>query len=399
MKVLQITAFSGWGCTGRIAVGIYDALVKNGHECVIAWGRTNTAPESVKTIKIGSSLDQIIHGLYTRMTDKCGFASKKVTEDFISKIEEYKPDIIQMHIMHGYYINIEVLFNYIKKKEIPVVWTFHDCWAFTGHCPYFDLVACEKWKTGCHHCAQKMHHPTSWGLDSSNWNWNKKRELYGQYSNMTVVTPSIWLANLVKESFLGNLSVEVINNGIDLSVFKPTFGRYFEKFNITDKKIVLGVSSTWVKSKGIFDFYKIADLLGDNYQVVLVGLTKEQLTKLPNNILGIARTDSVQELAEIYTAASVFVNPTYEDNYPTTNLESLACGTPVITYKTGGSIEAVVKSGYGRVVEQGNVAKMVEAIELQCKDLPEKKCLFVCDASQNYEKYVDLYEKMEMNHG
>lgn len=398
MRVLQITAFSGWGCTGRIAVGIHNALVSKGHECAIAWGRTNTAPENVQTIKIGSGLDQKIHGLYTRLTDRCGFASKKATEEFLTKIEEYNPDIIQLHIMHGYYINLEILFRYIKEKNIPVVWTFHDCWAFTGHCPYFDLVACDKWKKGCHHCVQKRHHPTSLGLDSSKWNWEKKRATYGDYSNMTIVTPSVWLAELVKESFLKNLHVEVINNGVDLTVFKPTFGNYFEKFNIADKKIILGVSSTWVPSKGIYDFYKIADQLGSDYQVVLVGLAQEQIKQLPNNILGIARTDSVQELAEIYTAASVFVNPTYEDNYPTTNLEALACGTPVITYKTGGSIEAVVESGYGHIVEQGDIINMVKAIKIQCSELPEKKCLFTCDACQNYDKYVHLYEKMEMNH-
>ncbi len=391
MKVLQITAFSGWGCTGRIAVGIYDTLVREGHDCVIAWGRTNTAPNNVKTIKIGSGIDQNIHGLYTRITDRCGFASKKATEKFIVEIENYKPDIIQLHIIHGYYINLEVLFTYIKKKNIPVVWTFHDCWAFTGHCPYFDLVACEKWKTGCYNCEQKTHHPTSWFLDASSWNWEKKRDLYGDYPALTVVTPSKWLAGLVGDSFLKDRRVEVINNGIDLNVFRPTYGKYFDKYDIKDKKIVLGVSSTWVKGKGLFDFYKIADHLGEDYQVVLVGLSQEQLKQLPRSILGIARTDSVAELAEIYTAASVFVNPTYEDNYPTTNLEALACGTPVVTYETGGSVEAVTESGHGVVVKQGNIEEVVTAIKERCLTLPEKKCLYRCDATQNYEKYVELY--------
>ena len=394
MKVLQITAFSGWGCTGRIAVGIYDALVCKGHECAIAWGRTNTAPENVKTIKIGSDMDQKIHGLYTRLTDKCGFASKRVTEEFILKIEEYNPDIIQLHIMHGYYVNIEILFNYIKKKNIPVVWTFHDCWAFTGHCPYFDLVGCEKWKTGCYTCEQKSHHPASWFLDSSKWNWKKKKELYGDYSNMTIVTPSAWLGGLVKESFLGNANIEIINNGIDLDVFKPTFGRYFEKFNLQNKEIVIGVSSTWVKSKGLYDFYELANQLGDGYQIVLVGLSQEQLKQIPDNIIGIERTDSVQELAEIYTAAKVFVNPTYEDNYPTTNLEALACGTPVITYKTGGSVEAVLESKYGKIVNQGDIGQLVNAVKEQCEKNIEKKCLYHCDAKRNYEKYVELYTKI-----
>ncbi len=394
MKVLQITAFSGWGCTGRIAVGIHDALIRKGHDCVIAWGRTNTAPENVKTIKIGSGLDQKVHGLFTRVTDRCGFASKKATEKFISEIEVYNPDIIQLHIMHGYYINLEILFNYIKEKNIPVVWTFHDCWAFTGHCPYFDLVGCEKWKTGCYSCEQKHHHPTSWFVDSSAWNWKKKKELYGDYDNLTIVTPSNWLGNLVRKSFLRNADIQVINNGIDLEVFRPTFGRYFEKYNIQNKKIVLGVSSTWVKGKGLYDFYELANRLGNEYQVVLVGLSKGQLKQLPGNVLGIERTDSVQELAEIYTAATVFVNPTYEDNYPTTNLEALACGTPVVTYKTGGSIEAVIESKIGMIVNQGDISALAEAIKVQCEETVEKKCLYHCDAKRNYEKYVELYTKI-----
>ena len=395
MKVLQITAFSGWGCTGRIAVGIHDALIRKGHDCVIAWGRTNTASNNIKTIKIGSEIDQKIHGLYTRITDKCGFASKRVTESFIQEVEKFNPDIIQMHIMHGYYINLEVLFQYIKSKQIPVVWTFHDCWAFTGHCPYFDLVGCEKWKTGCYSCVQKSHHPTSWFIDSSSWNWNKKRELYGKYKKLTIVTPSKWLSGLVKESFLKNRHVEVINNGIDLNMFKPTFGKYFNKYNLKNKKIVLGVSSTWVESKGIYDFYEVANQLGEDYQIVLVGLSHEQLKQLPSNIIGIARTDSVVELAEIYTAASVFVNPTYEDNYPTTNLEALACGTPVISYETGGSVEAISESGYGCVVTQGDIVGLVEAIKTQCNNLPEKECLYRCDAVENYDRYVALYEELK----
>lgn len=400
MKVLQITAFSGWGCTGRIAVGIHNALISKGHESVIAWGRTNTADADVSTIQIGNSLDQKIHGLYTRLTDRCGFASKQVTKAFIRKIDEYSPDLIQLHIMHGYYVNLEILFSYIKKKNIPVVWTFHDCWAFTGHCPYFDLVRCNKWKKGCYDCEQKSHHPTSWILDNSKWNWMKKKEIYGDYSLLTVVAPSQWLGGLVKQSFLKNTRVEVINNGIDIKTFKPTYGNYFQKYNLENKKIVLGVSSTWAESKGINDFYKIADLLGIDCQVVLVGLQMSQIKHLPKNILGIARTDSIEELAEIYTAASVFVNPTYEDNYPTTNLEAIACGTPVITYQTGGSVEIVKKTGGGLIVEQGNIKALVEAInqvlidEINCSEKIKSMDKKILNEKEKFLEYVSLYEEI-----
>ena len=232
MRVLQITAFSGWGCTGRIAVGIDNVLKKHGCECAIAWGRVNTASNEVHTIKIGNSFDQKCHGLYTRITDKCGFGSKVATKVFLKQIDEYKPDLIQLHIMHGYYINLEELFLYIKQKNIPVVWTFHDCWAITGHCPYFDLAGCEKWKTGCEKCPQKKHHPTSWMIDNSAWNWNKKKELFTGVQNLTIVTPSEWLAALVKQSFLKDCRIEVINNGIDTSLFKPMQNSVHEKYKL-----------------------------------------------------------------------------------------------------------------------------------------------------------------------
>lgn len=343
MKVLQITAFSGWGCTGRIAVGIDNVLKEHGCESAIAWGRTNTAPDTVHTIKIGNSFDQKCHGLYTRITDKCGFASRTVTKEFLKELDEYNPDLIQLHIMHGYYMKLEELFTYIKKKNIPVVWIFHDCWAFTGHCPYFDLVSCEKWKVGCERCPQKKHHPTSWVMDNSKWNWNKKKELFTGLENLTIVTPSEWLAGLVRQSFLEKCRIEVINNGINVDSFKPTYSDIHGKYKIKNKEIVLGVSSSWAKSKGLDDFVELSKMLPSKYQIILVGLTQEQKSNLPDNIIGLTRTDSVQELAELYTAAFVFVNPIYEDNYSTTNLEALACGTPAITYRTGGSVEAVEK--------------------------------------------------------
>lgn len=393
MRVLQITAFSGWGCTGRIALGIHNTLSEQGHESAIAWGRTNTAPANVKTFRIGNKLDQQVHGLYTRITDKCGFGSKGVTKKFLKQIDEYNPDLIQLHILHGYYINLEVLFNYLKEKKTPVVWTFHDCWAFTGHCPYFDLIGCEKWKTGCYECPQKWHHPTSWLMDNSKWNWKKKKELFTALDNLTIVTPSKWLAGLVKESFLKDCRVEVINNGININNFTPTAGTFRKDYHLEDKKIVLGVSSTWCKSKGIDDFIELSKILPDDYKIVLVGLNKEQLAKLPKQILGIERTDSVRQLAEIYTAADVFVNPTYEDNYPTTNLEALACGTPVVTYKTGGSIEAVKESGVGAIVKQGNVEELCQIVKEVCGN-SRPQIIYKCGEEKTNEKYIELYNRI-----
>lgn len=397
MRVLQITAYCGWGCTGRIALGINNALIAQGQESVIAWGRTNTAPKTVRTIKIGNRFDQNIHGLYTRITDKCGFGSQMATKKFLKEIDEYAPDLIQLHIMHGYYINLKLLFEYIKRKNIPVVWTFHDCWAFTGHCPYFDLVHCEKWKTGCHDCEQKRHHPTSFVLDNSRWNWRKKRELFTKIPDLTIVTPSEWLAGLVNDSFLKNCKIKVINNGINLNDFKPTSGTMIDRLQIGKRKVILGVSSTWAKSKGLDDFIQLASLLPKIYVIVLVGLTKQQKENLPSTIIGIERTDSVKELAELYTVASIFVNPTYEDNYPTTNLEALACGTPVVTYRTGGAVEAA-KNVYGKIIDQGSVSQMAEYIKSRkWEDITPEMCRKRAeefDENIRFDEYIELYKEV-----
>lgn len=394
MRVLQITAYSGWGCTGRIVIGIHNALISQNKECAIAWGRINTAADTVTTIKIGNKFDQNMHGLYTRITDKCGFGSQTVTRKFLKEIDEYAPDLIQLHIMHGYYINLEILFKYIKKKNIPVVWTFHDCWAFTGHCPYFDLAHCEKWKTGCYDCEQKRHHPTSLVFDNSKWNWEKKKELFTKIPNLTIVTPSEWLAGLVRQSFLKGCRIEIINNGINLGDFAPMKSDVREKYGLENKKIVLGVSSSWSKSKGLDDFIQVAEKLPKEYQVVLIGLNREKIKTLPDSIVGIQRTDNIEELAAFYSEANVFVNPTYEDNYPTTNLEAIACGTPVVTYRTGGSAEIVEKTGYGIVVEQGDIKELIKAIVTVRKEDIKGKYNHLLSQELRFAEYVELYRRI-----
>ncbi len=390
MRIMQISAFSGWGSTGRITLGIHNVLIEEGYNSVIAWGRVNTAPDSVPTIQIGKKIDPYVHGLYTRLTDKCGFGSVHATKDFLDKLETWQPDLIHLHILHGYYINLELLFHFLKNRSIPVVWTFHDGWALTGHCPCFEMIGCERWKTGCHHCPQRSHHPSSWFVDNSKWNWNKKRELFTSLNNLTIVTPSKWMAGVVADSFLNGFPIKVIHNGINTRIFRPISSDVRTRIGVGGKKLLLGVSSTWAPSKGLADFCQLAEILPEEYQIVLVGLTEKQIQSLPHQIIGIKKTDSAKDLAELYTAADVFVNPTYEDNYPTTNLEALSCGTPVITYRTGGSVEAVEESGSGLVVERGNIQELAEAI-LEIPANSGEKAFYDCDENQRYREYTLLY--------
>lgn len=392
MKVLQINSVCGIRSTGRICTDIAQVLEKDGHECKIAYGR-EIVPDQYKkySVRIGSNLSVKMHALWARIFDNTGFGSAVATKRFIKWVKKYKPDIIHLHNLHGYYINIKVLFKYLSKLDIPIVWTLHDCWAFTGHCSHFDFVNCLKWESGCHHCSQKKRYPKSVLFDRSKKNYELKKALFTSVNNMTIVTPSEWLKGLVEKSFLGKYPVEVIRNGIDLSVFKPTEGNFREYNGLIDKKIVLGVASSWDDRKGLDDFIELSKMLDDDYKVVLVGLSKEQLSKLPNNILGVERTNSVKELAEIYTASDVFVNLTYEDNYPTVNLEALACGTPVVTYRTGGSVESVQSDN---VVCQGNLSAVVDKIVNVCNDknLQVVDTAFM-DKESKYLEYLELYKK------
>ncbi|MFA6808548.1 MAG: glycosyltransferase [Eubacteriales bacterium] len=397
MKVLQINSVCGYGSTGRIATDIYKILEEQGHECVIAYGR-GTAPEGINSIKIGTSFDNYIHVAKTRLFDKHGFASTKATKKFIKKVKEYNPDVIHLHNIHGYYINIELLFNYLKETNKPVVWTLHDCWAFTGHCAYFDYVGCDKWKDGCNNCPQKSRYPSSLLMANSKSNYERKKELFTGIKNMTIVTPSKWLASLVKESFLKKYDVKVINNGIDLNVFSPKNKNIFrKKYNLEDEFIILGVASVWGEKKGFKYFLELSKLIDSNSKIVLVGLNDKQLKHSTLNIIGIKRTNNIEELAEIYSTADVYVNPTLEDNFPTTNLEALACGVPVITFDTGGSIESVDDT-CGIIVEKANINKLAEAI-INCKNIgfDSKECLKHAkfyEENNRFNEYLIIYNEV-----
>ena len=397
MKVLQINSVCGIRSTGRICTDLADVLAKNGHECMIAYGR-ETVPGKYKDIsyRIGSETDVKLHALKARFFDAAGFGSAISTKMLVKKIGEYDPDIIHLHNIHGYYLNVKILFDYLAEADKPIVWTLHDCWTFTGHCAHFDYKGCLRWKTGCHDCPQSRCYPASIFLDRSKQNWQEKRDLFSGVKDLTLIAPSEWLASLVRASFLGKYPVHVIHNGIDLETFKPTNGNFREKYGLGNRKIVLGVASTWSERKGLQDFDRLATLLPqDTYKIVLVGVDDTQKKSISPNILCIRRTDSTAELAEIYTAADVFVNPTREEVFGLVNVEALACGTPVITFNTGGSPESLTEK-CGRVVEKGNVRALAQQIEEVCMsgELTQKECQMRAasfDKQKCFEKYIELY--------
>jgi len=397
MKLLQINTTVNTTSTGRITEEIGQKAMEDGHESYIAYRKAGPAGSRSELIKIGNELDRYWHGLKTRVFDLHGFGSKRATRELVREINDINPDVIGLHNLHGYYVNIEILFNYLKDVQKPVLWTFHDCWPFTGHCTYFESVNCERWKTGCHDCPLKKNYPASYFLDNSRWNYAKKKELFNGLKNLTIVTPSAWLKNYVTQSFLKDYPVKVIHNGIDTAVFTPNDNGLPEELRSTDKKIVLGVASVWDKRKGLQDFIELSKILDRKYKIVLVGLSKRQMKKLPDEIIGISRTEDVHQLAALYSVAEVFVNPTWIDNFPTTNIEALSCGTPVITYRTGGSPEAIDEET-GFVVKKGSfeqISPLIEEIsskgKIYYRDRCRERAIRLYEKENQWGKYIDLY--------
>lgn len=360
MKYLFINSLAGVGSTGRIAAGQCRELMAQGHECLIAYGREKGNCDDIPTVFIGSDLDHKIHGAMNRVFDCHGFGSYGATKRFLEQVKKYDPDVIWLHNIHGYYLHIGLLFGYLRSCGKQVFWTLHDCWTFTGHCAYFDFVGCDKWKTGCFGCPQKGSYPASLVLDGSRRNYKSKKALFTGIPNLTLITPSKWLAELVKQSYLKEYPVKVVYNTVNKEIFKPTPGDFREKHGLTEKKMLLGVANVWDARKGMHYFRQLADRLDDSYRIVLVGVTREQAESLPEKFVPILRTNSPRELAEIYTAADVFVNPTSEDNLPTVNLEAVACGCRVITFDTGGCAETITPEDI--LVPKGDVDMLYDRI-------------------------------------
>ena len=354
MKVLLINAECGTGSTGKISAAIAEQYESEGNEVKIAYGRKAFVPEQYKrfAVRIGTDNEVKLHALLTRITDKQGLYSKRATREFLKWAEEYNPDILWLHNLHSYFLNYEMLFEWIKTRpDMQVKWTLHDCWPFTGHCAYFDMVKCYRWKSECKDCSQKTAYPASYVFSNCSDNFKRKKQAFTGVRNMTLITPSNWLANLVKQSFLKEYPVEVVYNTIDTDIFKPTSSDFRERYGLENKKIILGVASVWEPRKGLKDFIALSKMLDENYKIVLVGLSDKQLKEIPENVIGIKRTNGQKELAEIYSAADVFVNPSREETFGLTTLEAISCGTKVIVYKDT-ACEEVVNMYGGIVVEQ-----------------------------------------------
>lgn len=387
-KLLQINVTANWGSTGKIAEQIGLCAMANGWESYIAYGRMMN-PSKSKLIKIGSQQDVYEHYIEGRYFDNEGLASRRATKNFIKLIDEIKPDIIQLHNIHDHYFNYRIFFEYLNQTDIKVVWTFHDCWAFTGSCFHFVHYNCLKWQKECDECIQRSRF-----MDKSRKNYFLKKRLFTSCKNLTIVPCSNWMGDLVKQSFLKNKRIKVIHNGVDLNVFKFISGIKHDNAKFR----VIAVSNIWTPYKGLNDILKLRDLLSSDFDIIMVGLTEKQINELPLGVHGILRTQNIHELVKLYNEANVLINPTYVDTFPTVNLEAIACGTPVITYRTGGSPESVDEKT-GVVIEQGNVDALAEAIR-QIKRTPllytdcRLRAEMYFDKDKCFREYIDLYESL-----
>ena len=398
MKVLQVNSVCGIRSTGRICTDIAELLEQQGHTCKIAYGR-ETVPEKYQkyAVKIGTDLGVRGHALKSRFFDCAGFSSARATRKLIKQIKEYNPDIIHLHNLHGYYIHVGILFRFLREYNKPVIWSFYDCWPFTGHCAHFDYNGCEQWKTGCEKCAYKQEYPKSL-FSKAQRNYQKKKELFIGLSNLQLIVPSRWMQTIVMQSYMKDYSIRVLPNGIDLDVFVSVVGDFREKYGLTDKFIVLGVSSFWNEMKGVEFFNRLAkDLDKEQCQVVLVGKAEEGV--LCDEILHIPATNNIQELCELYTAADVFVNPTLQETQGLTTVESFACGTPAIVFNAGGAAECVDDS-CGLIVERGEYQNLLDSVLRVHKrevSFDKQDCIRVAqkyDTRQLYKSFIQLYEEI-----
>lgn len=396
-KLFQINTVINSGSTGHIAETIGELAIAEGWESYIAYGR-NPRESASHAIKIGNKLDILWHVFITRIFDLHGQASRKTTKKLVRQIETINPDVIQLHNIHGYYLNYKILFKYLAKKGTPVVWTMHDCWAATGHCPYYTFVKCIVWQTkdGCKHCPQKKIYPSSYLFSAAQYNFNSKKKYFNllQQKQLTIICPSVWLAGEFKKSFLKNYNIKTIFNGIDTNIFCP---KETEK---QEKNIILGVASVWDERKGLKDFLALSKLLTNDEEIVLIGVTEKIIETLPSNIKGIKRTESKEELAEWYSKALVYFNASIEETFGMTCAEAQACGTPVIAYNST-ALPETISEKTGILVEPNNVEKVYDAIQeikqkgkayysTECR----KRAEHLFEEKNNFSEYIDLYKPL-----
>ncbi len=398
MKLLQINSYCNIGSTGRLAEDLGQVAIKKGWESYIAYGREGKESRS-NVFKIDTSWEVYLHAIYSRLLDRHCFGSFFATKRLVKFIKQIQPDIIQIHNLHGYYVNIPVLFRYLQESKIPVVWSLHDCWTMTGHCSHFVLAKCDKWKTMCEKCPIINDYPTAY-IDQSRRNYLEKKQYFTRLPNLNIVSASKWLANIVKQSYFADKPIHIIPNGIDTSIFHPyTNGDVIrKKYNLDKKFVIIATGTSWDNAKGLKDFYKLQEVLPEDCRIVLVGLSSSQINELPSTILGLPRTSSAVEMAELYSMADVVLSLSYMEAFGLTPIEGYACGTPAIVYNCTSTPELITDQT-GFVVEPGDISEVLEKLMIikekgkaSYRDACVKEGITKYSKEVCFERYINMYQ-------
>lgn len=394
MRIYQINVVCT-GSTGRIAADISRYVEQHGGQCRIAYGR-GEACEGIDAFKIETQWGSMFHAVMTRLTDNHGLYSKSATERLIEDVRRYEPDVIQLHNIHGYYVNYELLFAFLKEYNKPVVWTLHDCWAFTGHCAHFDAVGCDRWKSGCGNCCQIREYPSSLWRDASAENYARKQQAFCGVEKLQIVTVSGWLKRMAQSSYLSCYPMQTIYNGVDLQVMRPCSTNFRNSYNLGEKKVILGVASVWNEKKGLGLFRELAERLPEDCRIVMIGVPEKLKSGLQDKILCLGKV-GYEELAKWYSTADIYVNGSIEETMGLTTVEAMACGTPVVV-QDATAVPEVVGEGCGIVVEKGDIEGITAAIcrisktpeiSARCREHAERY-----EKSGQYEQYYRLYQEL-----
>ncbi len=398
MRVLQINANYGFGSTGLIVKDISDMLTQEGYESFCAYQKSSERISS--GYQIGKPIDWKIHAVLCRIFGRQGYYSSLATKKLLLYIDSIKPDIVHLHNLHSNYINISILLHYLAENDIATVITMHDCWYFTGKCFHYADCDCDGFTHGCGNCKKKSAPPRSYLFDWSAWSLKNKNELLHSIPRLKIVGCSEWICKEAKRSFLEDCNISCIYNGVNTEIFRPSKSNVRKKYGLKeDTLLVMGMANKWLLPSNINIIDAFHDLTG--VTLMIVGCTESQmllLQKYGEKVVGIGFINDRETLAEIYSAADVFINLTHADTLPTVNMESICCGTPVITYDSCGSPE-LVSEGTGIIVKEGDKAGIIEAIKCISKlnrELCRKKGLEDFDKTNCYKKYIEIYQQLEI---
>lgn len=398
-RLLIINVALNWGSTGKIVEGIGSLAKSRGWEVYVAHGARYKNRSNLKAIQVSGRAEEWIHYIGSSLFDAQGLGSRCATRRFLKEVDEISPDVVHIHNIHGCFLNYPLLFNYLRDKQIPVVWTLHDCWAMTGHCVHFEKTHCERWKTQCEKCPQKRDFPTSYLLDRSKRNYALKKQLLTSMDRMRITTVSAWLKGVAEKSYLNKFPIDVVPNGIDTGRFNYTDKDIKKRFQIESKILLLAVASGFEERKGIFDYVALSRILTDKYQLMLVGVNDQDRKVLPDNVIAVSRANGPEELAAFYSASDVLLSLSYEETFGLTVVEAMACGTPAIVYDNTAQPELITKET-GTVVPTGDIDTLINAIEVVCskpKETYEDACrrhAIQYDESLSYNKYLDIYNSL-----